>query len=59
MPDADLPSVTLERRPHRDAVVRLREAYRRLVRIAPPPSPLGGLVPRAPERPRIVSEVRK
>lgn len=59
MPDADGPSVTLERRPHRDAVVRLREAYRRLVRRVPPPSPLGGPVPRAPESPRIVAEVRK
>jgi len=30
MTKSDIPAVRLERRPHRDAVVRLREAYRRL-----------------------------
>jgi hypothetical protein len=30
MTKSDVPAVHLERRPHRDAVVQLREAYRRL-----------------------------
>jgi hypothetical protein len=37
MADCPLPTVTLDRRPHRDAVLRLREAYRRLAR--PPQGP--------------------
>jgi len=30
MANSNVPTVSLERRPHRDAVVRLREAYKRL-----------------------------
>ena len=30
MTNSDVPAVRLERRPHRDAVIRLRAAYRRL-----------------------------
>jgi hypothetical protein len=33
------PVVRLERQPHRDAVIRVREAYRRLLRSQPLPVP--------------------
>lgn len=39
MTKSDVPAVRLERRPHRDAVVRLREAYRRLWPSSQQPSP--------------------
>jgi hypothetical protein len=57
MAGSDRPAVTLERRAHRDAVVRLREAYRRLARRRPSlpaaPAPTLG----APRAPVAVSEV--
>ena len=40
MARSQVPSVRIERQPHRDAVIRLREAYRRL-------RPVRALAPRA------------
>jgi hypothetical protein len=42
MAGCQFPTVTLDRRPHRDAVLRLRDAYRRLAR----PPRLPGAPPR-------------
>lgn len=47
MAESHVPAVRLERQPHRDAVHRLREAYRQLQRsraqpAAEPPPPVDG-----------------
>jgi hypothetical protein len=35
---SQVPTVRLERQAHRDAVIRVREAYRRLLRVQPRPA---------------------
>ncbi len=48
-------TVRLERQPHRDAVIRVHEAYRRLLRLRRPPI---GKSQRAAGSPASVQEVR-
>ncbi len=49
---SQVPTVRLERQPHRDAVIRVREAYRRL-RLQPRPA-----TPTAGGNPASIQEVR-
>ena len=52
------PVVRLERQPHRDAVIRVREAYRRLLRSQPLPVPQLPCSPESAVRPANGQEVQ-
>jgi hypothetical protein len=52
------PTVRLERQPHRDAIIRVREAYRRLQRSQRQPEPEPVSVAEADVSPAVRQEVR-